>query len=119
MKFEVLNVFNNQKLIGFDTTIDPDYDGPVDALGLPLELRARAELRQRGTRIRTTRAGARARTAAARSWWRRGSGSEQAWPLEGRFANRPCTLRGTALTMVANERRFRPMRNRLIMVTGL
>ena len=36
MKFEVLNAFNNQKLIGWDTTVDPDYDGPVDALGLPL-----------------------------------------------------------------------------------
>jgi hypothetical protein len=37
IKFDALNVFNNQKLIGFDTTIDPNYDGPVDALGLPLE----------------------------------------------------------------------------------
>ena len=37
IKFEALNVFNNQRLIGFDTTIDPNYEGPVDALGLPLE----------------------------------------------------------------------------------
>ena len=37
VKFDALNVFNNQKLIGFDTTIDPNYDGPVDQLGLPLE----------------------------------------------------------------------------------
>jgi len=37
VKFDALNVFNNQNLIGFDTTIDPNYDGPVDALGLPLE----------------------------------------------------------------------------------
>ena len=36
LKFDVLNVFNDQTLIGFDTTVDPDYDGPVDALGLPL-----------------------------------------------------------------------------------
>jgi hypothetical protein len=36
VKFDVQNVLNNQKQIGFDTTIDPDYDGPVDTLGLPL-----------------------------------------------------------------------------------
>jgi hypothetical protein len=36
LKFDLLNAFNNQKLIGFDTTVDPDYDGPVDGLGLPL-----------------------------------------------------------------------------------
>ena len=35
-KFELLNVFNNDTLIGWDTTVEPDYDGPVDALGLPL-----------------------------------------------------------------------------------
>jgi hypothetical protein len=36
LKFDVLNAFNNQKLIAWDTTVDPDYDGPVDELGLPL-----------------------------------------------------------------------------------
>ena len=34
-KFEVLNVFNNDALIGWNTTVIPIYDGPVDALGLP------------------------------------------------------------------------------------
>ena len=34
-KFEVLNVFNNDALIGWNTTVNPIYDGPVDALGLP------------------------------------------------------------------------------------
>jgi hypothetical protein len=35
-KFEVLNAFNNQKMITWDTTVEPDENGPVDALGLPL-----------------------------------------------------------------------------------
>ena len=35
-KFELLNVFNNSTLIGWDTTINPIWDGPVDDLGLPL-----------------------------------------------------------------------------------
>ena len=35
-KFELLNAFNNQKLITWDTTVVPDENGPVDALGLPL-----------------------------------------------------------------------------------
>jgi hypothetical protein len=35
-KLEVLNAFNNQKLITWDTTVIPDEDGPKDALGLPL-----------------------------------------------------------------------------------
>jgi hypothetical protein len=35
-KFEVLNTFNNQKMIGYDTTITADWDGPLDNLGLPL-----------------------------------------------------------------------------------
>ena len=35
LKFDVFNIFNNQKVIGFDTTVDPDPDSPVDALGLP------------------------------------------------------------------------------------
>ena len=34
-KFELLNVFNNDTLIGWDTTVNPVLDGPVDALGLP------------------------------------------------------------------------------------
>jgi hypothetical protein len=36
LKLEVLNAFNNQKRIGFDTTVSADWDGPVDNLGLPL-----------------------------------------------------------------------------------
>jgi Carboxypeptidase regulatory-like domain len=35
-KFELLNAFNNQKLIGFDRTVLPDNAGPKDELGLPL-----------------------------------------------------------------------------------
>jgi outer membrane receptor protein involved in Fe transport len=35
VKFEVLNAFNNQKLIGFDTTLAANWNGPVDALGIP------------------------------------------------------------------------------------
>lgn len=35
LKVELLNAFNNQKLIGFDTTISANWDGPVDALGIP------------------------------------------------------------------------------------
>ena len=37
VKFDVFNVFNNDKLIGFNTAVVPDEDGPVDALGLPTE----------------------------------------------------------------------------------
>ena len=35
IKFEVLNALNNQKLIGWDTTIAPNNAGPRDADGLP------------------------------------------------------------------------------------
>ena len=35
LKFELLNAFNNQKLIAFDTTITANWNGPVDALGIP------------------------------------------------------------------------------------
>ena len=34
-KFELYNVFNNDTLIGWNTTVNPVWDGPVDALGLP------------------------------------------------------------------------------------
>ena len=34
VKFDVYNLFNNQKLIQFDTTVLPDKNSPVDALGL-------------------------------------------------------------------------------------
>lgn len=36
LKLDLLNVFNNQKQIGFNTTVTPDENGPVDELGLPL-----------------------------------------------------------------------------------
>jgi hypothetical protein len=36
VKFELLNAFNNQKLIGFDRTVLADNAGPKDELGLPL-----------------------------------------------------------------------------------
>jgi hypothetical protein len=35
LKVEILNALNNQKLIQYDTTIFANWDGPVDALGLP------------------------------------------------------------------------------------
>jgi hypothetical protein len=35
VKFELLNAFNNQQLIGYDTTIAADWAGPLDSLGLP------------------------------------------------------------------------------------
>ncbi len=34
-KFELYNVFNNDTLIGWNTTVNPIHDGPVDDLGLP------------------------------------------------------------------------------------
>jgi hypothetical protein len=34
-KFEVINVFNSQPLIGFNTAVTPDPASPRDALGLP------------------------------------------------------------------------------------
>ena len=34
-KFELYNVFNNDSIIGWNTTVNPDWDGPVDDLGLP------------------------------------------------------------------------------------
>jgi hypothetical protein len=37
VKLEVLNVFNNQKLIAWDTTVTADMNGPKDANGLPLD----------------------------------------------------------------------------------
>ena len=50
LKFEVLNAFNNQKLIGFDTTVSANWDGPVDALGIPTTFtRARGLARQTAT----------------------------------------------------------------------
>jgi hypothetical protein len=35
-KFELRNAFNSQPLIGFNTQITPDENGPVDAFGQPL-----------------------------------------------------------------------------------
>lgn len=35
LKVDIYNLFNSQKLITFDTTIFADWDGPVDALGIP------------------------------------------------------------------------------------
>jgi hypothetical protein len=36
LKLDLLNLFNNQKQIGWNTTVTPDNNGPVDDLGLPL-----------------------------------------------------------------------------------
>jgi hypothetical protein len=36
VKLEVLNLFNNQQLISWDTTVAADLTGPKDANGLPL-----------------------------------------------------------------------------------
>ena len=35
LKFEMYNVLNNDKLLFWNATVRPDYDGPLDALGLP------------------------------------------------------------------------------------
>jgi outer membrane receptor protein involved in Fe transport len=35
LKLDMRNVFNSKPLISYDTTIDPDFDGPLDSLGLP------------------------------------------------------------------------------------
>jgi hypothetical protein len=35
VKFEVLNVLNNQKLIGWNTSVRPDANSPLDGNGLP------------------------------------------------------------------------------------
>jgi hypothetical protein len=35
-KLDLLNVLNNQKQIGWNTTVTPDFNGPLDSLGLPL-----------------------------------------------------------------------------------
>ncbi len=35
IKFDVYNLFNNQKLIAWNTTVRPDPNSPKDALGLP------------------------------------------------------------------------------------
>jgi hypothetical protein len=32
---QVFNLLNNQKQISFDTTLEPNWDGPVDSLGIP------------------------------------------------------------------------------------
>ena len=37
LKFEATNVFNNDALIGFDTTVTADRTGPVDQDGLPTQ----------------------------------------------------------------------------------
>jgi hypothetical protein len=35
LKFDVYNLFNNQKVIQYDTTVNPDPTSPLDAFGLP------------------------------------------------------------------------------------
>jgi outer membrane receptor protein involved in Fe transport len=35
VKLDMRNVFNTKTLLSYDTTIEPDVEGPVDALGLP------------------------------------------------------------------------------------
>ncbi len=37
LKLAVLNVLNDHTLIGWNHTVAPDYNGPVDSLGLPLD----------------------------------------------------------------------------------
>ncbi len=36
VKLDALNLFNNQKQIGWNTAVTPDWKGPLDELGLPL-----------------------------------------------------------------------------------
>jgi hypothetical protein len=35
LKFDVYNLFNNLKVIQYDTTVNPDPNSPTDAMGLP------------------------------------------------------------------------------------
>jgi hypothetical protein len=35
IKLDLFNAFDNDKLVSFDTTVEPDPASPVDALGLP------------------------------------------------------------------------------------
>jgi hypothetical protein len=35
LKFDVFNLFNNEKLVGYNTSVVPDPNSPRDALGLP------------------------------------------------------------------------------------
>ena len=35
VKFDVYNLFNNQKLTSWNTTVNPDDNSPTDALGIP------------------------------------------------------------------------------------
>jgi hypothetical protein len=35
LKFDVYNLFNNQKVIQYDTTVNPDPNSPLDSFGLP------------------------------------------------------------------------------------
>ena len=35
LKVDIYNVFNNNKLVTFDTTVFADWEGPVDSLGIP------------------------------------------------------------------------------------
>ena len=37
VKFTMVNVLNNDKLTSWNTTVSPDFDGPVDADGLPTQ----------------------------------------------------------------------------------
>jgi hypothetical protein len=45
IKFESFNLFNNQKLIGWDTTITADAASPRDEFGTADRLRGRSEVR--------------------------------------------------------------------------
>ncbi len=46
VKFDVYNLFNNQKLISWNTTVNPDPNSPTDALGLTDRLHPGFPLRQ-------------------------------------------------------------------------
>jgi len=37
IKFDIFNALNNRKMIAWDNTIFPDFEGPVDALGIPTD----------------------------------------------------------------------------------
>jgi hypothetical protein len=39
LKFDVYNLLNNQKLIAWNTTVNPDWSGPVDSMGIPTQYR--------------------------------------------------------------------------------
>ena len=68
LKFDVFNLFNNEKLVGCNTSVVPDPDSPRDAFGLPTGYPpGRSSVRHRRT---SNFPASLASAAAGRSGWR-------------------------------------------------